>query len=167
MARKSIIPPATRGTRVSTGEQSPSFQSYLDRLGIDKKEILRQFEQEGETITQKVMARTVGLKVYEATIAPIVAYFNDTHKRGVTLQEDLYLLESDLIAHRLKMERDDPEWNPLADDTYQKGLLRKAQLLQYINRFNLDYAKLKAEMAKKGYDDSKVVNVTEMTRDED
>lgn len=156
-----------RGQKVSNGNTSPSFQDYLNKLGIDKQEILKQFEEQGETIAQKVINRSVGLKVYDAMISPIIAYFNDTHSRGVSLQEDLYLLESDLIAHRLKKESEDPDWNPLEDKVYQQGLVRKGQLLQYINRFNLDYAKLKAEMAKKGYNDKEVINVTEMTRDED
>ena len=157
--------PKKRGAALTDGDKSPRFQEYLRKMGISKEEMLAGFEDGSKSIIDSVKRRSIGLQVYQSMIEPIVAFYTDMTKRGVNLQEDLYLLETDLIEYRLKMQQD-PEWEPLGDKTYQDGLQRKAQMMQYINRFNLDFAKLKAEMNKKGYGDD-VINVTEMKLDDD
>lgn len=154
-----------RGVDITTGDRSKNVQSALSRLGIDKKEILAEFEKEGGSLSERVRNRNIGLAVYQEMITPIIDFYNDVGRRGISLQDDLYVLESDLITYRMEHEKD-PEWSAIEDKVYQDGLERKAKMMQYINRFNLDYAKFKAEVKKKGYDNSDVINVTEMTRED-
>ena len=154
------------GFDIKNGDRSKVLQTALRKLGIDKKEILNEFEKEGGTFSERIRNRNIGLAVYQELISPIIDFYNDIGRRGISLQDDLMMLESDLTTHRVNAMKD-PNWNPLEDEVYQKGLERKAKMMQYVNRFNLDYAKLKVEMKKKGYDNSDVVNVTDMQIEED
>jgi|SRR6056297_3225105 len=133
----------TAGAPVTVGKSKP-FNEWLKKTtGIDRETYLAEVEKAGgESLTDRIKARLMAMEEYQNFIAPIIQYYNMTKARGITLQEDLMILESDLVDYRTAKLKEDPSWTSVGDKAYQDALKHKADLMKSFAKIRIEWEKM-------------------------
>jgi hypothetical protein len=158
---------ATSAGNIVNGDRSERFQAFVKKhFGMDKQEFLSQLETRDSSMQENLYRKVQGLTLWNNHIVGALSeYYKQVSSTGLSLQNDLIVLEADLVSRRLKMEELDPNYDPLEDEVYQAGLDRKSRMLQQMARINIDVQRLKRDMDKdtvkkvNGSDSSSVIDM--------
>lgn len=139
-----IVSPS--GRPPTTGDTPGKFKSFLKSLDIDKEEWLQEAENNYPAIIDKIKARWLALQAYRATVDVVKGFYTD-QKVEITLTNELIRLETDLARH-IQLKQDDPAYSAIDDKNYIKAIALKKDLLESINKHNVNIAKLSVEAKK-------------------
>jgi hypothetical protein len=158
-------------TMVKTGENDRFTQFISTHFGITKDEFLAQLDGEGKTLSESLLKKVKGLQLWnEHIVKAMIDYYKHVNSTGLNLQNDLILLEADLVERRLRMQSQDPLYDPLEDEVLQAGLKRKADMMQTIAKINLDVQRLARDVEKdkiKRVNGSDTITVSDMVVEDD
>ena len=136
----------TRGRPPVDGDRSTQFKGFLRSLDIDKDEWLAEAEKQYPEMIDKIKARWLALQAYRKTVDVIKDWYTE-NKMEISLANELIRLETDLARHQ-QLKQEDPAYSAIDDKNYLKAVSLKKDLMDSINKHNVNLAKLTVEAKK-------------------
>jgi hypothetical protein len=139
-----------KGQPIITGDRSERFKEFVHKhFGMTKEQFLAEIETKNAPMSENLLRKVKALELWNNHIVGAMSqYYKSISSSGLSLQADIIVLESDLVERRMRMMEKDPNYDPLEDEVYQNGLIRKAELLKALQKFQIDTERLKNEQEK-------------------
>jgi len=126
------------------GQKSDKYQQWMTANGFDKETILKEFEDSKtgidmiDVIKRRVMGVEFAAKLNEVTSA----FYNDSNKQALALNEQLKRIEGQLNQYEFEKTQTNPEWSPIGDKQFLKWTEVKIKLINDIRKYQMELGKM-------------------------
>ena len=146
--------PITTGNGVCKDSKPTKFQTWLKSIGIDKKQMMKEFEeaQEFPDLIETMKKRYLAVQTFDKLLAATKDFYNDADKRALALTTELMEVDVTIKEHQLKMKELNPEYSPVNDKQLLQWKKLKKELIESVRKQQLELTRLTLDKASK--DDS-------------
>ena len=135
---------SNKGVKVKSGDRSEKFQSWLKSIGIDKEEMLKEFE-ESEDMSEMIASvkkRYMALKFYEGMVDITKDFYNDNNKRMLAMNSQLQEIDSIIRQHTFDRRKEDPTYSEVDDKQLLKWTQMRIDLMDKIRKQQMELTKM-------------------------
>ena len=129
----------------NAGSSIPTkYNEWMKANGFDKETILKEFEnaKTGIDLIDTIKKRVMALEFFEQVNSVTSAFYNDSNKQALALNEQLKRIEAKLVQYEYDKTIEDPTWSGISDDKYRRWTELKLKLINDIRKYQMELGKM-------------------------